>query len=74
MSVCKSGRQPQRRGRNAPLLLEGEDKMGKDQRDEDSDGSIEVHIVGKSTKPIHVEVRINGKPLSMEVDTGALFR
>ena len=29
-------------------------------------------MVGKSsTKPIRVDVRINGKPLSMEVDTGA---
>ena len=29
-------------------------------------------MVGKSsTKPIRVEVQINGKPLSMEVDTGA---
>ena len=55
------------------LFLEGEDKwVNKDQSDEDSDGSIEVHMVGKSsTKPIRVEVRISGKPLSMEVDTGA---
>ena len=48
--------------------------MNKDQSDEDSDGSVEVHMVGKSTtnyKPIRVEVRVNGKPLSMEVDTGA---
>ena len=29
-------------------------------------------MVGKSTtKPIRVEVQVNGKPLSMEVDTGA---
>ena len=29
-------------------------------------------MVGKSTtKPIRVEVRVNGKPLSMEVDTSA---
>ena len=72
--ACKSSRQPQRRGRNAPTPRGRERTkwVNKDQSDEDSDGSVEVHMVGKSsTKPIRVEVRINGKPLSMEVDTGA---
>ena len=46
--------------------------MNKDQSGEDSDRSVGVHMVGKSsTKPIRVDVRVNGKPLSMEVDTGA---
>ena len=46
--------------------------MNKDQSDEDSEGSVDVHIVRKSsTRPIRVEVHINGKPLLMEVDTGA---
>ena len=34
-----------------------------------TDGSVCVHMVG--TKPIHVDEQISGKPLSMEVDTGA---
>ena len=46
--------------------------MDKDQSDEDSDESVDVYMVGKSsTKPIRVDVQINGKPLLMEVDTGA---
>ena len=66
--ACKSSRQPQRRGRNAPTPRGRERTkwVNKDQSDEDSDGSVEVHMVGKSTKPIRVEVRINSKPLSVE--------
>ena len=72
--ACKSSRQPRRRGRKTPTPRGKEVTkwVNKDQSDEDSDESVEVHVVGKSlTNLIHVEVRINGKPLSMEVDTGA---
>ena len=72
--ACKSGKRPQRRGRNGPTPRGRERTkwVDKEQSDEDSDGSVGVHMVGKSsTKPIRVDVRINGKPLSMEVDTGA---
>ena len=70
--VYKSSKQPQKKGKKAPTP-QGREKtkwVNRDQSDEDSEG---VYMVGKSstTKPIHVEVRINGKPLSMEVDTGA---
>ena len=72
--ACRSSRQPQRRGRNAPTPR-GKERtkwVDKDQSGEDSDSSVDVHMVGKSsTKPIRVNVRVNGKPLSMEVDTGA---
>ena len=45
---------------------------GKDQSSEDTDGSVRVHRVGKSSSNlIHAAVQINDKPLSMEVDTGA---
>ena len=72
--VCKSGKQPQGRGRSG-ATHRGKERtkwVNKDQSDEDSDGSVDIHMVGKSsTQPIRVEVKINGKPLSMEVDTGA---
>lgn len=74
--ACKSRRPPQRRGKNAstgtPRGRERTKWVSTDQSNEDSDGSVEVHMVGKSsTKPIRVEVRVNSKPLLMEVDTGA---
>lgn len=69
--ACKSSRPSQRRGRNG----KGKERtkwVDKDQSDEESDGSIDVRMVGKqASRPIRVEVQINGKPLSMEVDTGA---
>ena len=69
--VCRSGAQPQRRGKKGATHKRTK-WVNKDQSDEDSDGSVDVHIVGKSsTRPIRVEVQINGKPLLMEVDTGA---
>ena len=73
--ACKSSRHPQRKGGRTAPTPKGRERtkyVNKDQRNEDSDSSVEVHTVGRSsTKPIRVEVRINGKPLSMEVDTGA---
>ena len=39
---------------------------------EDSDGSANVYTIEKlSTRPIRVELQLNGKPLAMEVDIGA---
>ena len=72
--ACRSAKQPQGRGKKGPSSKRKEKTkwVDKDQSDEDSEASVGVHMVGKSsTKPIRVEVRINGKPLSMEVDTGA---
>ena len=45
------------------------------QDDKDSGSSSEEYLLHKvenhSTDPVHVRVQINGKPLKMEVDTGA---
>ena len=52
--ACKSGKRPQRRGRNGPTPRGRERTkwVDKEQSDEDSDGSVGVHMVGKSsTKP-----------------------
>ena len=65
--VANSGKQFQRKGRNGatPRGKERTKWVVKDQSDEDSDSSVGVYMVGKSsTKPIRVEVRINGKPLT----------
>ena len=47
--------------------------MDKEENSEDSgDEILKVYSVGNSsTKPIRVEIQIDGKPISMEVDTGA---
>ena len=69
--VCRSGAQSQRRGKKGTAHKRTR-WVNKDQNDKDSDGSVDVHIVGKwSTRPIRVEVQINSKPLLMKVDTGA---
>ena len=58
-TACKSGKPFQRKERNGatPRGKERTNWIVKEQSDEDSDGSVGVHMVGKlSTKPIHVEV------------------
>ena len=57
--ACKSGKQSHRRGRmeRAPRGRERTKWVNKDQSGEDSDRSVGVHTVGKSsTKPIRVDV------------------
>ena len=48
-------------------------RIDADQRTEDSDSEeFRICQLGtKSTKPLQVEVRVNDKPLCMELDTGA---
>ena len=66
-SVCRSHK-PTPKGKNRSTRW-----MDKEENSEDSgDEILKVYSVGNSsTKPIHVEIQIDGKPISMEVDTGA---
>ena len=57
--ACRSGKQFQRKEKNeaTPRGKERTKWVVKEQSDEDSDGSVGVYMVGKSsTKPIRVEV------------------
>ena len=63
----KATRQPKRRDfRTRTKYVHREESEGTGNDD------LEIYSIGKpSTQPIQVELRVNGKPLMMEMDTGA---
>ena len=70
--ACRSGRQPQKGGKFMPRRREKTKWVNAEPSEDDSDGSANVCTIRKpSTRPIRVELQVNGKLLAMEVDTGA---
>ena len=73
--VCRTGKQPQRGQRQQQRQPTGTKRstwIDVEQEEDNTDNSVDIFTIGKnSASPICVELYVDEKPLTMEVDTGA---